>query len=86
MSNEEKFKISNNLPDWFNQVICGIMLSDGTLHYTTLHYTTLHYTTLHYTTLHYTTLRMNVNNALLGIQQTHEELTLQQSCEKYALI
>jgi len=50
MSNEDKIKISNNIPDWFNQVICGIMLSDGTL-------------------------RMNGKNALMGIQQTHEDLT-----------
>jgi hypothetical protein len=32
MSNKDKIKISKNIPDWFNQVICGIMLSDGTLH------------------------------------------------------
>jgi LAGLIDADG DNA endonuclease family protein len=50
MSNEEKINVSNNIPDWFNQVVCGLMLSDATI-------------------------RMNGKNALMGIQQTHEELT-----------
>lgn len=50
MSNEEKIKVSNNIPDWFKQVVCGIMLSDGSI-------------------------RMNGKLALLGIQQTHQELT-----------
>ena len=29
--NEEKIQISNNVPDWFKQVVCGIMLSDGSI-------------------------------------------------------
>jgi hypothetical protein len=50
MPKEEKIRVSNNIPDWFKQVICGIMLSDGSI-------------------------RMNGNQALLSIQQTHQELT-----------
>jgi hypothetical protein len=50
MSNEDKINVFNNIPGWFNEVVYGIMLSDGTL-------------------------RMNGKNALLGVQQTHEELT-----------
>lgn len=50
MSKEEKIKVSNGIPDWFKQVICGIMLSDGSI-------------------------RMNGTQALLSIQQTHQELT-----------
>lgn len=50
MSNEDKIIVSNKVPDWFKEVVCGIMLSDGTL-------------------------RINGKNALMGIQQTHEELT-----------
>lgn len=50
MPKEEKIRVSNNIPDWFNQVVCGIMLSDGTI-------------------------RMNGRQALMGIQQTHQELT-----------
>jgi hypothetical protein len=50
MSKEEKIKVSNSIPDWFKQVVCDIMLSDGSI-------------------------RMNGKLALLGIQQTHQELT-----------
>lgn len=52
MSKEEKIRVSNSIPDWFNQVVCGIMLSDGSI-------------------------RMNGKQALLSIQQTHQELTLE---------
>lgn len=31
MSNEDKFKVSAAIPDWFNEVICGVMLSNGTI-------------------------------------------------------
>ena len=31
MSKEEKTKVSNNIPSWFNEILCGIMLSDGTI-------------------------------------------------------
>lgn len=35
MSKEKKIKVSNNIPDpsgaWFKQVVCGIMLSDGSI-------------------------------------------------------
>jgi DNA-binding transcriptional regulator WhiA len=31
MSNEEKIRVSNSVPDWFKQVVCGIMLSDGSI-------------------------------------------------------
>ena len=50
MSKEEKIRVSNSIPDWFKQVVCGIMLSDGSI-------------------------RMNGKQALLSIQQTHQELT-----------
>nr|YP_010130233.1 LAGLIDADG endonuclease [Clavaria fumosa]QPZ51134.1 LAGLIDADG endonuclease [Clavaria fumosa] len=50
MSKEEKENVSNSIPEWFNQIVCGLMLSDATL-------------------------RMNGKNALMGIQQTHQELT-----------
>ena len=30
MSNEEKINVYKNVPDWFNQVVCGLMLSDAT--------------------------------------------------------
>ena len=38
-----------NIPGWFDEVVCGLMLGDGTI-------------------------RKNGKFALLGIQQTHEEL------------
>jgi len=50
MSKEDKIKVSNNIPDWFHEVICGLMLSDATM-------------------------RFQGNFALMGIQQTHQELT-----------
>ena len=50
MPKEEKIRVSNSIPDWFKQVVCGIMLSDGSI-------------------------RMNGKQALLSIQQTHQELT-----------
>ena len=50
MSKEEKIRVSNSIPDWFKQVGCGIMLSDGSI-------------------------RMDGKQALLSIQQTHQELT-----------
>lgn len=50
MSKEEKIRVSKNIPDWFKQVLCGILLSDGSI-------------------------RMNGTQALLSIQQTHQELT-----------
>ena len=50
MSKEEKIRVSNSIPDWFKQVVCGIMLSDGSI-------------------------RMDGKQALLSIQQTHQELT-----------
>lgn len=50
MSKEDKNIVSKNIPDWFNQVVCGLMLSDATM-------------------------RMNGAQALIGIQQTHQELT-----------
>ena len=50
MPKEEKIRVSNNIPDKFNQVVCGLMLSDATI-------------------------RMNGSQALMGIQQTHQELT-----------
>jgi len=28
---EDKIKVSNSIPDWFKQVVCGIMLSDGSI-------------------------------------------------------
>lgn len=31
MSKEEIFKVSNSIPDWFKQVVCDIMLSDGSI-------------------------------------------------------
>ena len=31
MPKEEKIRVSNNIPDWFKQVVCGIMLSDGSI-------------------------------------------------------
>lgn len=31
MSKEEKIRVSNSIPDWFKQVVCGIMLSDGSI-------------------------------------------------------
>nr|YP_010721244.1 LAGLIDADG homing endonuclease [Cyathus striatus]WDS46395.1 LAGLIDADG homing endonuclease [Cyathus striatus]WDS46430.1 LAGLIDADG homing endonuclease [Cyathus striatus] len=50
MPKEEKIRVSNNIPDWFKQVVCGLMLSDATI-------------------------RMNGSQALMSIQQTHQELT-----------
>ena len=50
MPKEEKIRVSNSIPDWFKQVVCGIMLSDGSI-------------------------RMDGKQALLSIQQTHQELT-----------
>jgi hypothetical protein len=50
MSKEDKFFYSNQIPSWLNEVMCGMMLSDGNL-------------------------RMNGNNALFSVQQTHQELT-----------
>ena len=50
MPKEEKIRVSNNIPNWFNQVVCGLMLSDATI-------------------------RMHGSQALMGIQQTHQELT-----------
>ena len=50
MPKEEKIRVSNNTPDWFKEIVCGIMLSDGSI-------------------------RMNGNQALMSIQQTHQELT-----------
>jgi hypothetical protein len=50
MPKEEKIRVSNNIPDWFKEITCGIMLSDGSI-------------------------RMNGSQALLSIQQTHQELT-----------
>ena len=49
MPKEEKIRVSNNTPDWFKEIVCGIMLSDGSI-------------------------RMNGNQALMSIQQTHQEL------------
>lgn len=31
MPKEEKIRVSNSIPDWFKQVVCGIMLSDGSI-------------------------------------------------------
>lgn len=31
MPNEEKIRVSNSIPDWFKQVICGLMLSHGSI-------------------------------------------------------
>jgi LAGLIDADG DNA endonuclease family len=31
MSKEEKIRVSNSIPDWFKQIVCGIMLSDGSI-------------------------------------------------------
>ena len=28
---EEKIRVSNNTPDWFKEIVCGIMLSDGSI-------------------------------------------------------
>lgn len=50
MSKEEKIQVSNNIPDWFKEIVCGIIISDGSI-------------------------RMNGKQALLSIQQTHQELT-----------
>ena len=25
------FRVSNNIPEWFNQVVCGLMLSDANI-------------------------------------------------------
>ena len=50
MPKEEKIRVSNSIPDWFKQVVCGIILSDGSI-------------------------RMHGKQALLSIQQTHQELT-----------
>ena len=50
MPKKEKIRVSNNIPDWFKEIVCGIMLSDGSI-------------------------RMNGNQALMSIQQTHQELT-----------
>jgi hypothetical protein len=49
-SKEDKIQVSNNIPDWFNYIVCGIIISDGSI-------------------------RMNGKEALLSIQQTHQELT-----------
>lgn len=50
ISKEDKIRVSNNITDWFKQVICGILLSYGSI-------------------------IMNGTQALLSIQQTHQELT-----------
>jgi hypothetical protein len=31
LSKEEKIRVSNSIPDWFKQIVCGIMLSDGSI-------------------------------------------------------
>lgn len=31
MPKEEKIRVSNNIPDWFKEIVCGIMLSDGSI-------------------------------------------------------
>jgi hypothetical protein len=31
MPKEEKFRVSNNIPNWFKEILCGIMLSDGSI-------------------------------------------------------
>lgn len=31
MPKEEKIRVSNNIPEWFNQVVCGLMLSDANI-------------------------------------------------------
>jgi DNA-binding transcriptional regulator WhiA len=31
MSKEEKIRVSNSIPDWLKQIVCGIMLSDGSI-------------------------------------------------------
>nr|YP_010146953.1 hypothetical protein K4014_mgp14 [Cyclocybe aegerita]QQP21461.1 hypothetical protein [Cyclocybe aegerita] len=31
MPKEEKIRVSNNVPDWFKQVVCGLMLSDASI-------------------------------------------------------
>jgi hypothetical protein len=50
MPKEEKIRVSNNIPEWFKQVVCGLMLSDASI-------------------------RLNGSPALMGIQETHKELT-----------
>ena len=31
MPQKEKIRVSNNIPDWFKEIVCGIMLSDGSI-------------------------------------------------------
>lgn len=31
MPKEEKIRVSNNIPEWFKQVVCGLMLSDASI-------------------------------------------------------
>nr|YP_010846165.1 LAGLIDADG homing endonuclease [Cyathus stercoreus]WEV87352.1 LAGLIDADG homing endonuclease [Cyathus stercoreus] len=50
MSKEDKIRVSNQIPDWFKEVVCGLILSDASI-------------------------RMNGRQALMSIQQTHQELT-----------
>ncbi len=63
MSPSDKQKVSDKIPSWFDEVVCGVMLGDGTI-------------------------RMNGKLALLGIQQTHEELveTLWAMCSSLNLV
>lgn len=50
MSKEDKIRVSNKIPDWFKEVVCGLILSDASI-------------------------RINGRQALMSIQQTHQELT-----------
>ena len=63
MSPNKNIEVSNSIPDWFSQVVCGLLLSDATL-------------------------RQNGKHALMGIQQTHEELVnnLWQMCYDLNLV
>lgn len=63
MSPSDKQKVYDKIPSWFDEVVCGVMLGDGTI-------------------------RMNGKLALLGIQQTHEELveTLWAMCSSLNLV
>jgi hypothetical protein len=63
MSYDDKLKYSKEVPSWFDEIMCGVMLGDGNL-------------------------RMNGRDALLSVQQTHEELTknLWEICFKLNLV
>ena len=63
MADKDKHEVSKNVPEWLDQVVCGLLLSDATL-------------------------RFNGKHVLMGIQQTHEELTKKvwQMCFDFKLV